>query len=171
MKTLFLVLGMLFSFSAFCQLSEAEHNAIDKLIDSQVEIEAHALKSRVVESIFDAAFFKVRTIPHYNNNGGFSEIVLVKQAGKMLEVTNAEILLPLIKADFRLNSQAKASQLKEALSLILNNSTDTEDEIVQKENQWILVCEEWFGEKNGFVVDTDSNGKVIAINYISDLEI
>ncbi len=113
----------------------------------------------------------MRTIPHYNNNGGFSEIVLVNQDGKMVEVTDAETLLSFINADFRLDNQATASQLKDALILLLNRSTDTAEEIVQKENQWILVCEEWFGEKNGFVVDTDSNGKITTMNYVSDLEI
>lgn len=171
MKQLFFLLAMLLSFSAYSQLSETENRALDELIASKVEIEADALKSRVVESIFDAAFFKVRTISHYNNNGGFSEIVLVKQDGKMLEVTDAETLLSFINADFRLDNQATASQLKDALILLLNRSTDTSEEIVQKENQWILVCEEWFGEKNGFVVDTDSNGKITTMNYVSDLEI
>lgn len=71
MKHLFFLLAMFLSFSAYSQLSEIENRALDKLISSKVEIEANALKAGVVQSVFDAAFFKVKTIPHYNNNGGY----------------------------------------------------------------------------------------------------
>ena len=171
MKQLFFLLAMFLSFSAYSQLSETENKALDELIASKVEIEANALKAGVVKNTFDAAFFKVKTIPHYNNNGGYREIVLVKKDGKMLEIMDAETLVPFIRSEFRLNSQAEASQLKDALNLLLDSATGSEDEIVQKGNQWILVCEEWFGEKNGFVVETDSNGKITTMNYVSDLEI
>ncbi len=57
MKQIFFLLAMLLSFSAYSQLSETENRALDELIASEVEIEADALKSRVVASIFDAAFF------------------------------------------------------------------------------------------------------------------
>lgn len=89
----------------------------------------------------------------------------------MLEIMNAETLVPFIRSDFRLNSQVEATQLKDALNLLLDSATGSEDEIVQKGNQWILVCEEWFGEKNGFVVDTDASGKITTMNYVNDLEI
>ena len=171
MKQLFFLLAMLLSFSAYSQLSEAEDKALDELIATQVEIEADAIKATALKKVFDATFFRLKTIPHYNTNGGYSETVLMKQNGKMLEVMEADSLVPFIKSDFKLNSQADAAQLKDALKLILDSATGSEDEIVQKEDQWILVCEEWFGKKKGIVVTTDSKGKVVAMEYSGNLEI
>lgn len=171
MKQLLFFLAMLFSFSAFGQLTDTEDKALDKLIASQVEIEADAINTKVLKNTFDATFYKVKITKHFNNNGGFNEIVLMKQNGKMLEVTEAESLVPFIKADFKLNSMAEASQLKEALKLILDSAYGRENEISQKGNQWILVCEEWFGDRKGFVVTTENGGKISKIEYSNKLEI
>jgi hypothetical protein len=95
----------------------------------------------------------------------------MKQNGKMLEVSDVEQLIPFIKKDFTVKSQADASQLKDALKLLLDSATGSEDEIVQKGNQWILVCEEWFGDKKGFVVTTEAGGKVSKIEFSSKLEL
>ncbi len=171
MKQLSFLLAMLLSYSAYSQLGNAENKALDELIAAQVEIEADAIKATALKKVFDAAFFRLKTIPHYNNNGGFRETVLMKQNGKMLEVMEADSLVPFIKSDFKLNSEADAAQLKDALKLILDSATGSEDEIVQKEDQWILVCEEWFGKKKGIVVTTDSKGKVMAMEYSSNLEL
>ena len=170
LKTTTLLFSMLFSFSAFSQLSDTENKALDKLISSQVEIEADAIKATALKNVFDAAFFKLKTIPHFNNNGGFHETVLMKQNGEMHEVTEADSLVPYIRGDFRLTKQADAEQLKDALKLLLDSASGREDEIVQKDQQWILVCDEWFGDKRGFVVATNSTGKVEAIEYSDKLE-
>ncbi len=165
------LIPMLFSFSAFSQLSDAENKALDELIANQVEIEVDAIKATAVKNVFDAAFFRLKTIPHYDNNGGFHETVLMKHNAKILEVMEADSLVPFIRSDFKLTKQADAAQLKDALKLLLDSATGSEDEIVQKGNQWILVCDEWFGEKRGFVVATNSTGKVEAIEYSDKLEI
>jgi hypothetical protein len=170
-KLAIFLISMLFSFSAFSQLSDAENKALDKLIASKLEIEADAIKATALKNVFDAAFFKLKTIPHFNNNGGFHETVLMKQNGKMLEVMESGSLVPFIRSDFKLTCQADAAQLKDALKLILDSATGSEDEIVQKDQQWILVCDEWFGDKRGFVVATNSNGKVESIEYSDKLEI
>jgi hypothetical protein len=162
---------MLVSFSAFCQLSDAENKALDELIASKLEIDADALKSSVLTNTFDASFFTLKRTPHYNENGGYHESILMKQNGKMLEVSDVEQLIPFIQKDFKLKSQADASQLKEALALLLVNATGREDEIIQKGNQWILVCEEWFGDKKGFVVTTETSGKISKVEYSSKLEL
>jgi hypothetical protein len=171
LKTATLLFSMLFSFSAFSQLSNAENKALDELIANQVEIETDAIKATAVKNVFDAAFFRLKTIPHYNNNGGFHETVLIKHNGKILEVMEADSLVPFIRSDFKLTKQADAAQLKDALKLLLDSASGREDEIVQKDQQWILVCEEWFGDKKGFVVTTEDGGKVIKIEYSSKLEI
>jgi hypothetical protein len=57
------------------------------------------------------------------------------------------------------------------LALLLVNATGRGDEIVQKGNQWILVCEEWFGDKKGFVISTEKGGKISKIEYSSKLEL
>jgi hypothetical protein len=165
------LISLLFSFSAFSQLSDAENNALDDLIASQLEIEVDAIKATAVKNVFDAAFFRLKTIPHYNNNGGFHETVLMKLNGRIVEVMEADSLVPFIRSDFKLTRQADAAQLKDALKLLLDSASGREDEIIQKEDQWILVCEEWFGDKKGFVVTTEDGGKVIKIEYSSKLEI
>ena len=171
LKIVPLLFSMLLSFSAFSQLSDAENKALDELIAIQVEIEADALNATVLKNTFDATFFRLKTIPHYNNNGGYRETVLMKQNGKMLEVSDAELLVPFIRSDFKLTSMKDAAQLKDALKLLLDSAAGREDEISQKGNQWILVCQEWFGKKQGFVVSTDSKGKVLAMKYSGELEI
>ena len=93
---------MLVSFSAFCQLSDTENKALDELIASKVEIEANAIKSSVLTNTFDASFFKLKRTPHYNENGGYHESILMKQDGKMLEVSDVEQLIPFIQEDFKL---------------------------------------------------------------------
>ncbi|MDA3866765.1 MAG: hypothetical protein PF489_08470 [Salinivirgaceae bacterium] len=171
MKKLFFLLAIFCSVSAYSQLRDAENKALDELITSKVEIEADAVKSGVLKKTFDASFFKLKRTPHYNENGGYHESILMKQNGKMLEVSDVEQLIPFIKKDFTVKSQADASQLKDALKLLLDSATGSEDEIVQKGNQWILVCEEWFGDKKGFVVTTEAGGKVSKIEYSSKLEL
>ena len=170
MKQLFFLLAMLCSISAFSQLSDAENKALDKLISSKVEIEADALKSSAIKAIFDTEFFTLKRTPHYNENGGYSETILLKQSGKMVEVSDAEMLVPAIKISYKLSSKTEAQQLKDALALLLVSATGSENEIVQKDNQWILVCEEWFGDKKGFVVTTENSGKISKIEYSSELE-
>ncbi len=170
MKQLFFLLAMLLSFSAFSQLSDAENIALDELIASKVEIEADALKSSAIAAVFEAEFFTLKRTPHYNENGGYHETILMKQNGKMLEISDEEQLTPFIRNDFKLMSQADASQLKDALKLLLDSATGSEDEIIQKGDQWILVCEEWFGKKKGFAVSTQNDGKVSKIEYSSELE-
>ena len=83
----------------------------------------------------------------------------------------ADSLVPFIRSDFKLTKQADAAQLSDALKLLLDSASGSEDEIIQKEDQWILVCEEWFGKKKGIVVTTDSKGKVMAMEYSSNLEL
>lgn len=171
MKQVFILLAMLLSFSAFSQLSDAENKALDKLIASKVEIDADVLKSSAIKALFDAEFFTLKRTPHYNENGGYHESILMKQNGKMHEVTDAAQLTPFIRNDFKLKSQADASQLKDALKLLLDSASGSEDGIVQKEGQWILVCEEWFGDKKGFIVTTEKGGTVSKIEYSSKLEL
>lgn len=171
MKQLFFLLALLFSFSAFCQLSDAENKALDKLIASKVEIEADVLKSKAIKSVFDAEFFTLKRTPHYDKNGGYRTTVVMKQNDKMLEVDDAELLIPQIKSSFKLTNETEARQLKAALSLLLESASGREGEIVQKGDQWVLVCEEWFGDKQGFVVSTENGGKVSKIEYSSKLEL
>lgn len=171
MKNLIVLIGILFSFSAYCQLSEKENKALDELIATQVEIEADVLKSSVLKTLFDAEFFKLKRTPHYNENGGYSETILMKQNGKMLEISEVELLVPVLKSSFKLSSEAEAQLLKSALRLLLESGNGNEDEIVQKGSQWILVTEEWFGDKNGYVVSTENGGTVSKIEYKSKLEL
>jgi hypothetical protein len=170
MKNLFLLIAVLISFSAFSQLSDEENNALNKLIKEQIEIEADALKSAAVEKVFNANFFKITRTPHYNSNGGFSQMILMKHNGKMQEVVEANMLLPVLKSNFKISDNSEARDLKEALTILLAMTSRT-DEIVQKDTQWILVCEERFGEKNGFVITTNNNGKVLDIEYASDIQL
>ena len=164
------LISLLFSFSAFSQLSDAENKALDDLIASQIEIEVDAIRVSALKTVFDAAFFKLKTIPHYDNNGGFHETVLMKHNGKITEVMEADSLVPFIRSDFKITNQTDAAQLKEALKLLLDSASGREDEIIQKEDQWILVCDDWFGEKRGFVVITDSNKNIQSIEYSDNLE-
>lgn len=171
MKNLFFLIGILLSFSAFSQLSDAENKALDKLIASKVEIDADVLKSSVIKKVFDGKFYTLKRTPHYDQNGGYSEMVLMKQNGKMIEVDDAKLLVPQIKNSFKLTNETEARQLKDALALLLESGAGSENEIVQKDKQWILVCAEWFGDKNGFVVTTENGGKVSKIEYSSELEL
>ncbi len=171
MKQLFILLAMLLNFSAFSQLSDAENKALDKLIADKVEIEADVLKSSVLKKMFDTEFYTIKRTPHYKANGGYFELILMKNDGKMTEVEDAAALVPLFKSDFKMKEESNARDLKMALALLLSSGSGSEDEIIHKENQWILVCEEWFGEKKGFIVSTEPDGKVSKIEYSSKLEI
>ena len=82
----------------------------------------------------------------------------------------ADSLVPFIRSDFKITNQTDAAQLKEALKLLLDSVSGREDEIIQKDDQWILVCDDWFGEKRGFVVITDSNKNIQSIEYSDNLE-
>jgi len=171
MKQLIFLLAMLCSISAFSQLSDAENKALDELIAGKVEIDADALKSSAINALFDVEFFTLKRTPHFDENGGYTETILMKQNGKMVEVNDAEMLVPAIKSSYKLSSETEAQQLKDALKLLLDSATGSEDEIVQKGEQWILVCEEWFGDKQGFVVTTENGGKISKIEYSSELEL
>lgn len=171
MKIIIFLIALHIGFSASCQLSEKENEALDKLIAEQVDIEADAVKSTAVKQTFSAEFFTAKRTPHYKNNGGFSETVLVKMDGKICEVDNAEMLVPLINSSFTLSSTAQAETLRNALNLLLNQVGANGNEIVQKNTQWIIVTEEWFGDKNGYVVNTEANGKITEIKYESKLKL
>lgn len=169
MKCFFTLFIMFCFLSGFAQITEKESAALDKLIESKVEIEADALKSSVLQKMFDAEFFTVKRIPLYKANGGFSEKVLMKHDGIMSEVEVAENLVPILKSDFKITDENSARDLKKALALVMPGMGN-DDKIVQKENQWILVCNQFFDDKEGFIVSTETDGKVSNIEYSSELE-
>ncbi len=169
MKWFFTLVIMFCFLAGFAQITEKEIAALDKLIESKVEIEADALKSSVLQKIFDAEFFTVKRIPHYKANGGFSEKVLMKHDGIMSEVENAENLVPILESDFKISDENSARDLKKALALLLPGMGNN-NQIIHKENQWILVCNEFFDDKEGFIVSTENGGKVSNIEYSSKLE-
>ena len=164
--TLFIVLCFL---EGFAQITEKENAALDKLIESKVEIEADALTSSVLQKMFDAEFFILKRTPLYKSNGGFSELVMMKHDGKMSEVEEAENLVPILKSDYKIADESNARDMKKALTLLLPGMGNN-DKIIRNENQWILVCNEFFDDKEGFVVTTENDGKVSNIEYSSNLE-
>lgn len=172
MKIIILLLvTFAFCHQSYGQISDDENKALDKFIATQTNIEADVIKSSILDKLFDATFFDVKKIPLYSNDGSFSEMVLMKSRLGIHDVENTEILVPLIKDEIILTDETVAKQFQKAFTLLFKHDPVKNPEIIKKENQWIFVQSDWFGEKSGFIVNTDTEGNVKEIFKSGELEL
>ncbi|MBI9071637.1 MAG: hypothetical protein JEY94_08555 [Melioribacteraceae bacterium] len=172
MKTLmFLIITFAYFHQVTCQVPDNENKALDEFISKQIKIEADVIKSAALEHILDALFFNVKRIPLYKGDNSYNEMVLMKNADGIKEFENTDMLIPIIKEDIKLNNEAVAKQFQKVFTLLFKNDIVRNQEIINKDNQWIFVQGEWFGKKTGYIVKTDSNGKVQEIEKSEELKL
>ncbi len=162
---------VLLSFMGNASAQEKENKDLDAFVKSQVEIDVDQIKSSALEKVLNASFFKVKRTKLYENNGGFTETVLMKTGNGMQELYEPKEFIPSIKKDFKLDGDKASEDFQKVLNLLFDVMGSSKQEIVEQDNRWIFVQNEWFGEKQGYVVITDGEGMIIEIEKSDNIEL
>ena len=90
--------------------------------------------------------------------------------------TNADVpeMLPLIQPGFKLMSQADGVAMLSAIKALYvpkdRLGDDTNPEIVQKGTTWNFIIGKFFQKFSGFVIVTDSAGKITKVSYSLEIQ-
>lgn len=166
-----LFLGIVTCCVSFAQISASEETELDILIQDQVRTEADELKSASINQLFEATFYTVKRIRLYETNESFNDYLFCKQSGIMKQIEEPNELVACLKKDFRLKDEASAGVLQKALTLLFNDVSARNQDVVHKEGVWYIIQGDWFGTKNGYVVKTDENGIVSEIERNEEIEL
>jgi hypothetical protein len=86
------------------------------------------------------------------------------------EMVESPQFIESIKPSFTLKGQSDALVF-EAILDAYSGHMNSKKMIYQKDDVWYFIRDESFGEKEGFAVNVDANGKMVSIRYSSNLEI
>ena len=133
-----------------------EKELLSKIEIEKIEMEAEALK------VFSASIFKIRPKLGY--------IALVD--GEILDLNNSgsESTLPgylkLIKDDFVLDSDEKASQLANAFHMAFPYKFNKIVKPVKVNHGWVVPLGKFFKKYSGLVFTTDEKGKITLVEFV-----
>ncbi len=169
-KVFFVLLFLIVSYSGSAQLTKNDNAKLDEFISKNVKVEADLIRSASLLHLTEAEFFSVNRTANYKG-GPSNEYILIKHKGVMQELNSPLFLVSLIRDDYKLKKDVDAKHMQKALSLLFDNGMIGNQEIIQKENQWIFVQNDWFGDKSGFIVNISHKGKVLEIKQSEKLEL
>lgn len=167
---LIVLLLLIISFSGSAQLTKDDNVKLDEFISKNVKIEADLIRSASLLHLTEVEFFSVIRTADYKG-GSSNKYILMKYRGGMQELNSPLPLVSLIRDDYKLKKDVDAKHMQKALSLLFDNGMIGNQEIIQKENQWIFVQNDWFGDKTGFIVNISQKGKVLEIKQSEKLEL
>ena len=76
-------------------------------------------------------------------------------------------LMACIHEDFRITNLEEAGILAEALEKLFEQSSSfpEEAEIKRFQNGWVIINDEFFGKRQGYIITTNSEGAVLRVGY------
>ncbi len=175
-----------FSVLAFATASYAGDDndaAVTKFVMEQIqtrlEIEVTAIDGPVQSQVFSCTFFHAK--PWLTHEDGskesWSNYLLVQNGDKIAIMERPDQpkkekpqLLACLNDSFALTSDSDAMLLLNSIQGIIDED-DSGDErsVVKTANGWQLITGKFFDDNKGYIVETDTAGKVIDITYVYEL--
>lgn len=145
--------------------------AIDKLLENRYTVSGKALSHEEMSLIFSAKFFNLEVSTQQDEYTYSSPYLAYSFNGEYKVLQDKAGLLPLINKDYTINEKS-AVQFENVLDVLfpLGHFEKDDKENFRRDNQWMFVRDESFGEKDGIVVDFDENGKITKIEEKSNIQ-
>lgn len=153
-------------------VSQEDQDKIKALLRENLTTEKSALDPAIMSLVFDAKFYQVNMITTEVDSGdGYistmtstESFTAVNQDGVFAVLKQNEQLVPCVAESFVLNEKS-AVQFQDTLDVLfpLGTFAQKHKAFYQQDDSWIFVRDESFGEKEGIIVNVDSNGKIVGI--------
>ena len=153
-------------------VSEDDLVGIKAMLSSEISFEKQKVQSDVLPQIFDAQFYTiVFTEQETSESNRSQEFIAYDANGTYAELKEKEDLIFLIKEDFVIN-EANALLFQDALDVLypLDYFDKKAKANYKKDNKWIFVRSDSFGEKKGFVLFLNGSGKIIGLRADTEIE-
>lgn len=145
-------------------LTQIDIENIESFYNESVSYEQSVISSDKVDAIFDAVFYKV-----FKKNK--FKYIAAQFHGTYFELNEYSMLVPMLQSDFKLKDEIEAKKFQNALGVLFPINSFNEKvlafEIV--EGGWRFVRGEAFEKEYGIFVRTDELGKILEIEYKSEL--
>ena len=153
-------------------VSDEDMLGIEALISSEILFEKQKIQSDALLKVFDARFFKIIfTEKETEESNRTQEFIAYEKDDTYAKLKEKEDLIFLINGDFVIN-EANAIIFQDALDALypldyFDNKAKTN---YQKDNRWFFVRSESFGEKKGFIIFSNANGKIIGVKADAEIK-
>ena len=152
-------------------VSAEDMTGIEALMSGEISFEKEKIQSDVLQQVFNAVFYTIVFTEQETAESSRTQTFIAYFAnGVYAELKEKEDIIFLIKKDFVLNEE-NAIIFQDALDVLY--PLDYFDKKVKtnykKDNQWVFVRSESFGEKKGFVLFINGSSKIIGLK--ADVEI
>ncbi len=153
-------------------VAQGDRQSIEELFRSKFTTEKSRLNPEIMSLVFDARFYKIDLVTtEIDSSDGYvstmtsTDSFLAMSRDDVFSVLkNNQELTEVISDDFLLNEQS-APRFQDALDELfpLGHFAKKHQAFYQKDNQWIFVRDESFGEKVGIAVLVAADGKIESI--------
>ncbi len=150
-------------------LSHEENQQLDALLDVNVVFEFDAMDAESISSVVEGSFIEVKIFNLFDKNCdskeecGYVTHKILKSGEDFVELTSSGVIQPYIAPTFKLQSESEAAEFQQMLNVVFPVFFTSGQEIYQENDTWVFIQEESFGEKNGVIVNVDSDGTILKI--------
>lgn len=175
MKKILILLLIIFSVAIAIaiesDLTAEEAQSLESFIKNNLVKEYDAIKAGAITEIFTAEFYKVEIKHTYDTYETTDEVVLVKVKGEFTELKSVNDLTKFIDPAYKVTSLEDAETFAMAIKEIFPRKFDSfRDGIYQVENEWFLIYNKFFDDKDGVVLTVDEDGKITAIETRGEIK-
>jgi len=160
--------------------SKDENSMIDNLFLSRFVIDSKLIRSEDVSKVFTGSFVEAKA--GFSDGNGTSyckdKLVNINNGKAVLFDREGENLMPFIKPEFFLATEADAQSFNNALKEIVSTRSGMIESVFRKKNnKWYFIRDEyWDSEKGtdvkgGFVITVDQKSKITNIAYESEIDL
>ncbi len=156
-------------------LTDEESKALEAEVMRRITTEAKKVESEALGKAFAATFYEVDVKVSQGSSSQTVGLQLARVGGQFVDVdkptTNQSTpwLLKMLRPEFRLTSEADAKVFEAALDAIYPIHTFGDKEspkaIRNEGSKWIFVRGTFFDDVSGYIVTTDEEGVVTAVDY------
>lgn len=160
--------------------SKDENAMIDNHFLSRFVIDKKQIDSEDVSKVFTGSFFEAKA--GFSDGNGTSycrdKLVNINNGKAVFFDREGENIMPFIKPEFSLATEADAQSFNNALKKIVSTRSGMiESTFRKKNNKWYFIRDEyWDSEKGadvkgGFVITIDQKSKITNIAYESEIDL
>ncbi len=180
---------VLIFFASISGLSLAASSNVEKSIRKEMEswqtVKVQKKQSLALRTVFSCTFYTAK--PHTGYPDGTTMSgggVLFYENGRVIKslfrpsafASSNDEPMPELQAclneDFLITNPEEAGVLAEALEkLFAQNSSFPEDaEIKRFQNGWVIINDEFFGKRQGYIITTNSEGAILRVGYSVNID-